>query len=111
MTIYSEEDKYEINLKNLKYRVCVINDFRNERHAIDCRKFGVLLVTDAWRVSSKHRGFQIHEDSIGIFINFEMVLETKDKELAKRFLKNLIKKVPEEFKKEYEQFKEYLEIR
>ena len=66
---------------------------------------------DAWRVGNEHRGFQILEDSIGIFINYKMVLETKDKELARRFVNNLIKKVPEEFRKEYEQFKEYLEIR
>ena len=104
-------DCYAINLTNVYYRVGVIDDFRSETSVIDCRKFGdKLLITDAWRVKGEHRGYQINEDSIGVFLNFKLVLETKHRAEAQKKLDKLIEECPPEFKKEFEEFREYLKI-
>lgn len=98
---------HDINL-NLRYRVCVINDFDNSVSVVDCKKFGVVKITDAWRVSGEHKGYQLPEDDIGIFLNYKLLHRTKNKEEAKRFVDRLIGEAPKELKSEFEQLVEYL---
>jgi hypothetical protein len=59
-------------------------------------------------VSGTHRGYQLADDSIGLFVNFKMVFQTKDKSEARKFLRRLVDEAPNEFKKDYRFQEHYL---
>lgn len=103
----NKEIWHDINL-NLRYRVCVINDFDNSVSVVDCKKFGVVMITDAWRVGSEHKGYQLPEDDIGIFLNYKLLHRTKSREEANKLVDKLIGEAPKELLSEFEQFIEYL---
>lgn len=87
----------------------MINDFKETTAVIWVQKYGdQVMITDAWQVSSKHKGYQDAKDSIGIFVNYEMVFETKEKTIASRYIMRLIESAPKELKSEFEEFKHYL---
>lgn len=92
----------------------MINDFKEVTAVVQIRKHidpsnnKWIIITDAWQVGGESKGYQTSNDSIGIFVNYEMVFETKVKEEANRFIVRLLNKVPDELRKEFEQFKHYL---
>ena len=94
----------------------MINDFNNVTAVVDVKKYHDpsngrwLLQTDAWKVGGLHKGYQEAKDSIGVFVNYKLVFETRSKEEARKFIKNLLGKVPKELSKEFEEFKDYLDI-
>lgn len=65
---------------------------------------------DAWKISSEHRGYQTSEDDIGLFVNYELIYRTKNKEAFRRKVLEVLKQTPKEFKEEIEELKHYLEI-
>ena len=92
----------------------MINDFKGTTSVIQVRKHidpsnnKWIMITDAWCVGKEYKGYQESKDSIGLFVNYEMVFETKIKEEAYSRMLNLLKNIPAELKKEFEEFEHYL---
>lgn len=87
----------------------MINDFKEVTAVVWVQKYGnQVMITDAWQVGGQHKGYQDNKDSIGLFVNYELVFETKVKQEAYKYMENLISKVPKELSKEFEEFKHYL---
>lgn len=95
-------------MNNIYYKITVVDDFKNKESVIDCKQFGTLLVVDAYTISSKHKGYQVDSDSIRVYLNRDNVIETKDRSRVIGIVRKLIAEAPREFKKEFEQFSEYI---
>jgi len=90
---------------NLFYRLTVVNEFRATRATINWHSLGDgrIMSGDAFTVSTKHRGYQLKEDSIQIYLNYVLILDTKNKQEAKNCLNRLMLECPKEAKREYEE--------
>lgn len=78
----------------MRYRIGVLNDFKNSHTVIDYQEFGVLKVWDAWNTSGEHRGYQVAEDNIYVFLNFKQVMKTKSYEEANGMINRLLREAP-----------------
>lgn len=88
---------YEVNLIAFKrYRIGIINDFRNSHAFMDFQDYGTLQVFDCSYTEGAHKGFQEARDSIGVFLNFALIEEFKDKSSALNLVYKLIKECPKE---------------
>ena len=67
--------------------------------------------TDAFEVGGQHRGYQVKEDAIHIFLNFEKIAEVKTKSEAVSTINKLVQCCPSEFKKDLEGLKDILYAR
>ena len=65
-------------------------------------------IVDAFEVGGQHRGYQLKEDSIWIFLNFHKVAEVKSKAEAIGILRKLIANCPPEAKSTFVEFEEIL---
>jgi hypothetical protein len=91
--IYEWRKLRAINL--IRYRIGVINDFRNATSFIDCKCFKEeLTVLDCSYVKSEHRGFAVSQDEIVVFLNFRIVGRFKSKQEARRLILKLIEDAP-----------------
>ena len=66
------------------------------------------MITDCSLVGGSHKGYQESKDSIGIFLNFKLVAEYKNKGEARAKIKKMLEEVPKELKKEFDEFQDYL---
>ena len=81
----------------MQYRIGLINDFKNTYSFVDYREIGiekVLKLWDACTVGGAHRGYQLAEDNLWIFLNFEKVLVTKSREEARAKIRELLDNAP-----------------
>ena len=62
----------------------------------------------AFEIREAHRGYQLKEDAIHIFLNFEKVVVARSKTEAVSTLDKLIQNCPLEAKKDFEDFKDIL---
>lgn len=93
---------------SIRYRIGIINDFNGEFAFVDYRKFGENVFLDACWIKSEHKGYVVAKDSIGVFLNFNMVGDVKSKAEAARIIDRLIEESPTDTKKEFLLFKDYL---
>lgn len=94
---------------NIRFRIAIINDFRNTYACVDYKKFGEdVMILDAWLLSPAHRGYNLRDDDIGIFLNYEQKLRTKSKQEALEFVDKLIEGSPPEARRELNLHKDYL---
>lgn len=77
-----------------RYRIGVINDYRQTFSFVDYQDFGAMQVWDACWVKGEHRGYNKASDSIGVFLNFKMVGEFKDTASAEALLRKLLREAP-----------------
>lgn len=63
---------------------------------------------DAFLISPKHKGYEIKEDHIFIFLNYKQLFKTKSKKDAILYIDKLINEAPVESKIELELHKDYL---
>ena len=75
---------------------------------MDFQKYGQMEVVGAFEIGEKHRGYQLKEDSIWIFLNYQKVAEVKSKTEAIRILRKLIVDCPPEAKSTFAEFEELL---
>lgn len=94
----------DMEVQERNHRIAVLNDFNAVTAVIDCKRYGDLFVTDAWKNQINHKGYQLEKDSIGIFVDFEMIGEFKIKEDASEFLKGIISEAPKHFLSDVQQF-------
>jgi len=92
----------------LRYRVGIINDFKEVYAYVDYQKLGDTTITAACEVKGKHKGYQDKDDAIHIFLNFNKVGVMKTKSEAVSLLNKLVEECPKFGKKDLEEFKEYL---
>lgn len=79
----------------LRYRIGVINDFRNSYSFVDYQQWGdKVKVWDASRTSSAHRGYALPDDSISVFLNFKKLQEFKTTEGANQLVRKLLSEAP-----------------
>ena len=79
---------------NFRYRIGVINDFRDSFAFIDYREYGTLKIFDACRTAGVDRK---EDGSIAVFLNFKKVGEFKSKSEAVSELKRLLADAPDNF--------------
>ena len=91
---------YEIDLK--RYRIGIINDFRDSFTYCDHQDYGSLQSLDVCRVSGVHRGYQESKDTIGVFLNFKLLNEFKEKNGALKLVRELVEKAPPNAKTDFE---------
>ena len=93
----------------MKYRIGIINDFKDTTTVVDYQKYGIMQSLQAWEVGgNNHRGYQLKEDAIWIFCNFQKVAVVKSRSEAVSVLNKLIANCPQEAKKDFEEYKEIL---
>jgi hypothetical protein len=76
---------------NFRYRIGVINDFRDSFSFIDYKVYGELKIFDACRVAGVDRK---EDGSISVFLNFKKVGEFKSKSEAVSKLRELLGNAP-----------------
>lgn len=81
-------------MQQKKFRISIINDFKNSLSFIDYKEYGTLQIWDARKVKGTHRGYQTSEDNIGIFLNYNLIKTVKTKEEAEQLVKELLKQSP-----------------
>lgn len=86
----------------------MINDFKEVTAVVWVKKLPEAVIIDAWSVGGEHKGYQDADDSIGIFINYKMVFETKIKEEATRYIQKLVEQSPTELREHLVEFQHYL---
>ena len=67
-----------------------------------------MQILEAWEISNNHKGYQVREDAIHIFLNFKKVAVIRSRGEATSFLNKLIDNCPFECKKDFEEYKEIL---
>jgi hypothetical protein len=92
----------------VKYRIGILNDFKDTKTVVDFQKYGQMEVVGAFEIGGQHRGYQLKEDSIWIFLNYQKVAEVKSKAEAIGILRKLIKDCPPEAKSTFAEFEEIL---
>jgi hypothetical protein len=65
-------------------------------------------IVDAFEIGGIHRGYQVRDDAIHIFLNFKKVAVVKSKAEAVGILNKLIRSCPPEALSALEEFKEIL---
>ena len=93
---------------SIRYRIGIINDFKSVFAYVDYKKFGIVEILDACAITTEHRGYNITKDSIGVFLNYKLVGETKSKAEALKMVEALIEKAPLEAKRDLTEQKYYL---
>lgn len=81
------EPKYE---PPILYRVAVLNEFRNQKAFVDFKQFGTNKFWSAFWQSWPHRGYDVKDDRICVFLNYEQVCKTTSKDEAALELSILI---------------------
>lgn len=64
--------------------------------------------TSASLISPKHRGYDIKEDHIYIFLNYNQLFKTKVKKEALSFIDKMINEAPIQVKADLHLYKDYL---
>ena len=72
---------------NFRYRIGVINDFRDSYAFIEYKEYGTLKIFDACRTSGVDRK---EDGSVAVFLNFKKVGQFKSKSEAVSLLKKLL---------------------
>jgi len=67
-----------------------------------------MQILDAFEIGGQHRGYQVKDDAIHIFLNFKKVAVVKSRSEAVSALKKLILNCPPESKSDFEEYKEIL---
>ena len=86
----------------------MINDFKETTTVVDFQKWGIMTSLQAFEIGEPHRGYQLKEDAIHIFLNFEKVAVVKSKSEAVSILNRLIQNCPKESLSDFEEYKEIL---
>jgi hypothetical protein len=97
---------YEIDLK--RYRIGVINDFKDAYAFADYKDWGPLQTFDASFSTGRLPLFQVATHSIGVFLNFKLVGEFKDKASARGLVCSLINAAPASAQKDFEAHRQIL---
>lgn len=90
-------------MNNIRYRVGILNDFKNSHAFIDYKKYGVLEILDV-SISSSVVEYQKPEDEIVIFLNFNIVDRFKEKTQAINLVKKLLNQAPAEAMRDFNQY-------
>ena len=92
-----------------RYRIGLINDYQGVWSYIDYQTWGEptqAVSQCALRVKGEHRGYQIADDSICVFLNFKQLGEFKDKASAIKLIEKLLLEAPVNL----DGFKDYLSL-
>lgn len=92
----------------LKYRISVIDDFRDTFSFIDAKLYGENYFFGAGKFGGNHRGYQKSDDAIWVFVNYVKVGVFKNRQEARAFIQKLIDDCPKRFNKDFEEHKGYL---
>lgn len=92
----------------LRYRIGIINDFKETTTVVDFQKYGIVEILDAFQVGGQHRGYQVKEDAIHIFLNFKKVAVVKSRSEAVSTIRKLIQGCPAEAKSTFDEYEEIL---
>ena len=92
----------------MKYRIGILNDFKETKTVVEYQKYGPMEIVDAFEIGGQHRGYQLKEDSIWIFLNYQKVAEVKSRAEAVGILRKLIVNCPPEAKSTFAEFEELL---
>ena len=92
----------------LRHRIGIINDFKEKTTVLDFQKYGQMEILDAFEIGGQHRGYQVPEDAIHIFLNFKKVAVVKSKAEAVNILNKLIQQCPAESKSDFDEYEEIL---
>ena len=87
---------------NWRYRVAVLNDFRNTYAFIDFKKFGPVTHLEVCEVKGPMPERVASDDGIGIFVNWKRLVVVQDRASALYLLEDLIVKAPEGARKDFE---------
>ena len=79
------------------YRIGVINDFRGSTAVIEYKQFGIMKSLQSWICSSKNFP---HKKSIGVFLNYQQILDTHSKDEAWGLVQKLISEAPTDLSEE-----------
>lgn len=99
LTILERRNAYDNVL--VRYRVGVINDFNNTRSFMDYQQFGIMYCFAACSVGTEHRGYQVKDDAIYVFLNFKKVGIFKSRSEALALVQKLIDDCPKQCKKDF----------
>lgn len=80
---------------DLFHRVGIIDDFRNLHAFLEVRIYGELELVSI-SISSGPKEFTTKEHSIGIFVNYKLVHETKERKEAVGYLNRILSEVPQQ---------------
>lgn len=78
----------------MRYRIGIINDFKNSTSFIDYRVYGSLQIWDACNSSGENGSFCKSSDSIKLFLNFKPIGEFKTSQEVEIIIKRLIEESP-----------------
>jgi hypothetical protein len=78
----------------MRYRIGVINDFKNTYAFIDYQNYGTLHIWDGCATSGVHKGYQLADDHIYIFLNFKQIKKTKSYSEAEETIIHLLREAP-----------------
>lgn len=92
----------------MRYRIGIINDFKETTTVVDFQKYGIVEILDVFQVGGQHRGYQVKEDAIHIFLNFKKVAVVKSRSEAVSTIRKLIQDCPSEAKSTFEEHEEIL---
>lgn len=86
----------------MKFRICVLNDFRQTHAVLDYKEYGVIKDTHAWIHEGRPFKHIYPRDSITIFLNYDQILDTKEKDAAIEKLVELLDMCPPHARSEYD---------
>jgi hypothetical protein len=76
------------------YRIGILNEFRNNWAYVDFKQFGeVCIYASLWN-AWPHRGYNLKDDRICVFLNFTQLVKTESKDEAAKHLTKLIEDCP-----------------
>lgn len=77
------------------YRIAALSEFRNNWAYVDFKKFGEVKIYAAFWTAWPHRGFNLKDDRICVFLNYDQLIKTTDKNEARKGLDKLIAECPD----------------
>ncbi len=75
--------------ENSSYRICIIDDFRNSKTVYEHRTYGILEIDRCFTVGGPYK-HQVAADSIRVFINYELALESKVRQEVYGFVRGAL---------------------
>lgn len=86
----------------------MINDYKETHSVVDCQKWGTMRILDTWETSAEHRGYQLKEDAIHIFLNFKKIAVARSRSEAVSIVRRLVEECPSEFQSDFDEYSEIL---
>jgi hypothetical protein len=76
-------------------RIAVLNEFRCNFAYVEFKKFGEVRLYAAFWTAWPHRGYDVKEDRICVFLNYEQLVKTTSKDEARNEVERLVAECPD----------------